>query len=116
MTRYTPPGQQDAHAAENLELRQKVEELQRKLDGQAPHAAQMWHPSALTIWLIVLGVTALLGVAFFAGYMPLKKRDALVRSETSEQAQALPRAEVITVGRALGKSGLQLPGSIQAIT
>src|SRR5207253_8395379 len=68
------------------------------------------------IWAIVLGITVIIVVAFFAGYIPLQKRDALVRLETSEEAQALPRAEYITVGHSSAKLGLQLPGSIQAIT
>jgi RND family efflux transporter MFP subunit len=106
----------DSHAAENLELRQQVEELKRKLDTHTGPAGQLWHPSSWTIWAIVFVITAVLVVAFFTGYIPLQKRDALVRSETSEQSQALPRAEVLTVSRSSPKNGLQLPGSIQAIT
>jgi RND family efflux transporter MFP subunit len=55
-------------------------------------------------------------VAFFAGYIPLRKQRAVIQSEAHEQEQALPRVEVIQVGRSSHNSELQLPGSIQAIT
>ena len=58
----------------------------------------------------------LIVVAFFAGYTPLQKRQALIRSEESQQEQALPRVEVIRVGRSSRNSEMQLPGSVQAIS
>jgi RND family efflux transporter MFP subunit len=63
-----------------------------------------------------LGAIAILVVAFFAGYVPLQKRDDLIRSEAQRQEQTLPRVEVIQVGRSSHNSELQLPGSVQAIT
>jgi RND family efflux transporter MFP subunit len=76
----------------------------------------LWKPSAITIWSIVLGATVLVVVAFLAGYIPLQKRTALLVSEAREQEQALPRVEVMEVGRSTINSELELPGSIQAIT
>src|SRR5205085_5566371 len=76
----------------------------------------VWHPSGITIWSIVLAVTALIAVAFFAGYIPGRERKALILSEALEQERALPRVPVIQVGRSSGRSELELPGSIQAIT
>jgi RND family efflux transporter MFP subunit len=63
-----------------------------------------------------LGAIVVLVVAFFAGYVPLQKRNDLIRSEAQQQEQTLPRVDVIQVGRSSHNSELQLPGSVQAIT
>ena len=76
----------------------------------------MWKPSALTIWAIFFAVLALAVVAFLTGYIPLQKRRAVIAGEAHEQERALPRVEVVQAARATGKSSLQLPGNIQAIT
>ena len=55
-------------------------------------------------------------MAFFAGYIPLEKRQAVVASEAHDEQQALQRVQVIQVGRSTRQSGLQLPGNIQPIT
>jgi RND family efflux transporter MFP subunit len=75
----------------------------------------LWHPSGITIWSLFLGVATLLAIAFLAGYIPLRKQTALIASEAREQEQAVPRVDVIQVGRSLQKSQLELPGNIQAI-
>jgi RND family efflux transporter MFP subunit len=97
-----------------------VEDLKRQLreqKGVAHHGlAKPWHPSGLTIWSLFLGVIVLLVAAFFAGYIPLQKRNALIATEAQEQETALPRVEVIEVGRSSGSSDLELPGNIQAVT
>jgi RND family efflux transporter MFP subunit len=105
-------------------LRKEVEELKRQLMEQKalihgpsePLTGKMWHPSGITLWCIFLGMIALIVFAFFAGYIPLQKRTAVIRSDAQEQGQALPRAEFIHVERSSSNSELQLPGSIQAIT
>jgi RND family efflux transporter MFP subunit len=76
----------------------------------------MWHPSGVTIAAIVLGVIVLIVMGFFAGYIPLQKREALIRAEAHQQEQALPQVEVIQVGRSSHSSELELPGNVQAIT
>jgi len=81
-----------------------------------PRTAELWRPSSVTIWSIVLLAAVLVVIAFLAGYLPRQKRDALVRAETLEQEQALPRVEVIEVTRSSPESELQLPGNIQALT
>ncbi len=58
----------------------------------------------------------IIAVAFLSGYIPLQKRRAVIAGEAHEQERALPRVEVIEARRATGKSTLQLPGNIQAIT
>jgi RND family efflux transporter MFP subunit len=115
------PGSQEADAAEalrkeNQELKQQLKELRGLGHGHAGPPAKLWRPSGLTIWSIFLGAIVLLAVAFFAGYIPLQKRNNLVRSEAQQQEQTLPRVEVIQVGRSSQNSELQLPGSVQAIT
>lgn len=117
-------GSADNDAAENIDLREEIEELRRELQkhkeaagaagAHAPGAA--WRPSGLAIFGIFIVVTLVFGVAFFAGYLPMQKRNELIRADASEQAQALPRVEVITVQRAAPGSELRLPGSIQAVT
>jgi RND family efflux transporter MFP subunit len=104
---------------ENQALKRQLEELR----GRAPHGsahggpqATLWKPSGLTIWAIFLVVTVLIVVAFFAGYIPLQKRRALIEGETHQQEMALPRVEVIEVGHSSSNSELELPGNIQAIT
>jgi RND family efflux transporter MFP subunit len=102
-------------------LRSENRELQRQLDELKPPAhldlpQTLWHPSAITIWAIFLGSAAVIVVAFFAGYMPLQRRQAVVTAAAHEEQQALRRVEVTKVGRATGQSGLRLPGNIQPIT
>ena len=76
----------------------------------------VWRPSRLTIWSIFLALIVLVAIAFLAGYVPLQKRRAVIAGEAHDQERALPRVEVVEVGRASAKSELELPGSIQAIT
>jgi RND family efflux transporter MFP subunit len=104
-------------------LRKELEDLKRQLREQeglvpsrAKPAVKPWHPSGVTLWSITLGVTVLFVALFFAGYVPLSKRQILVRGEAREQGEALPRVEVIEVGRSSRKGELELPGSIQAVT
>ena len=100
--RYTEPNQpEEITVQENTEeqLRKQVEDLKRQLreqkglvDGSAHTAlSKPWRPSAVTIWALFLGAVVLLVVAFFAGYIPLQKRNALIGSQAQEQEQAVPR-------------------------
>jgi multidrug efflux pump subunit AcrA (membrane-fusion protein) len=114
----------DAPLTAEEKLSQEVEDLKRQLEEQkglargSGHAAlgKPWRPSSVTIWSIFLVAAVLIVGAFFAGYIPLQKRQALIQGEVQEQEQALPRIDVIEVGRSSGQSELQLPGSIQAVT
>jgi len=120
------PGSQEIDVPLTAEekLRKEVEDLKQQLQEQkglvagSSHAAlaKPWRPSTVTIWSIFLGAAVLIFVAFFAGYLPLQKRNALILGEAQDSEQALPRIEVIDVGRSSGQSELQLPGSIQAVT
>ena len=104
---------------ENQELRRKIAELQT-LPPTSNHSvsgpAALWRPSRVTLWSLLLGTVVLLVLAFVTGFVPLQKRNAVLRSEAADEAQTLPRVEVITVARAPAKNELQLPGSIQAVT
>jgi RND family efflux transporter MFP subunit len=98
---------------ENLELRRQLDEL-RNPGHSSPN--RVWHPSAITIWAIFLGVTILIVIAFLGGYLPLLQRRAVVLGEAKQEQEALPRVQVIQVGRSTRQSGLELPGSIEPIT
>ena len=95
---------------ENQDLKRQIQQLK----GPAHGPPKLWQPSSITIWSIFLAVAVLIVVAFFAGYVPLVKRQALIATEAHEQEVALPRVEVIVVGRAAGSSEFELPGNIQA--
>jgi RND family efflux transporter MFP subunit len=91
-----------------------IEPNERESDeiNLAPPSLNRWHPSNHTIWAIVI----LIVIAFLGGYIPLKKRTALVAGEALEQEQALPRVKVVQVGRSPKASEMELPGNIQAVT
>ena len=121
--KYSDPNQPEQLAVQESteeKLRKEVEDLKRQLREQHgsahPALAKPWHPSAITIWALFLGAIVLIVVAFFAGYIPLQKRNAVIGSQAQEQEQALPRVEVIEVGRSSGMSELQLTGNIEAVT
>jgi RND family efflux transporter MFP subunit len=102
---------------ENEELRRQLAEQKRPAHGQhAGLSGKVWHPSAVTIWSIALLIAVLIVAAFFAGYVPLQKRESLIQTQAREQEDALPRVDVMEVGRSSGKSDLVLPGNIQAVT
>jgi len=118
--RHTEPDQPDLSdlLRENEQLKRQIQELKTGGNG-ASHAgrpAGTWRPSSVTIWAIFLVTVVLVVVAFIAGYTPLRKRQDLIAVEAREQERSLPRVEVIQVGRSLGESTIELPGSIQAIT
>jgi len=103
---------------ENQELRRLLQEL-KGLSNGSPRSGvpvKLWRPSSVTLWSIVLGAAVLIVLGFLAGYVPLSNRRALIAGEAAEQERALPRVEVIQVGRSSTSSELELPGSIQAIT
>ena len=103
---------------ENQDLKRQIEELKGSAhsSSRGGPSVKVWNPSGVTIWSIVFLAVVLLVVAFFAGYIPLQKRRALIASEAQQQEAALPRVEVVQVGRSSRTSELELPGNIQAIT
>jgi RND family efflux transporter MFP subunit len=104
-------------------LRAEVESLQRQLEEQkrlatqaAPHVPQAEPPSRMTLGaLSLVGAVAVLA-AFFAGYLPHHKREALLTAEAKSANEALPSVTVVRVVQSSGKVSLVLPGSIQALT
>jgi RND family efflux transporter MFP subunit len=110
----------NTHTEESL--RRENEELRRQLEvfrtGETAHASSTraeWKPSPTTIVALSLVALILAVVAFFAGYLPMKHRRSTVIAESRGQEDAVPRVQIVQVSRADGTSGLQLPGSIQAI-
>jgi RND family efflux transporter MFP subunit len=102
------------------QLRHQVEDLKRQLREQrevrSVPPANRWKPSGITISALLLGLVVLLAGAFLAGYIPLQRRDALVRAETEEHSKDLPRMEVMRVGRSSIQSEQKFPGTLQAVT
>ncbi len=126
--RHTEPDQPEFQAVdetteerlrrENEELKRQLQEHKRLAHG-SPHTAaagKVWHPSSITIWSITLGAALLIAAAFLGGYIPLKKRESVILNQAREQEEALPRVDVMEVGRSSTKSDLELPGNIQAVT
>jgi len=103
---------------ENQDLKRQIEELKGSShrSSRSSPSVKLWNPSGVTIWSIVFLATVLLVVAFLAGFIPLQKRRALIVSEAQQQESALPRVEVVGVGRSSRTSEMELPGNIQAIT
>ena len=97
-----PPEQLTVQESTEEKLRKEVEDLKRQLREQhgSPHTAiaKPWHPSAITIWALFLGVIVLIVVAFLGGYIPLQKRNAVIASQAQEEEHAVPRVEVLEVG------------------
>ena len=119
------PGSEIDAATTEERLRRENQELKRQIDelkgsshssSRGGPSVKLWNPSGVTIWSIVLLAAVLLVVAFLAGYIPLQKRRALIVSEAQQQEEALPRVEVVEVGRSSRTSEMELPGNIQAIT
>jgi len=74
-----------------------------------------WQPSRTTMSALLLALVVLLILAFVAGYLPVRQRDAALRAEMAAQQQGLPRVVVIRVRRAPDASQLKLPGTMQAL-
>jgi RND family efflux transporter MFP subunit len=98
-------------------LRSEIEDLKRQLESaqHSGHPAQR-RPSAGTLVLLALVLTALIVVGFFVGYLPRQKREQVLAAESKETGSTLPLVNVARVTRAEGKSNLVLPGNIQAVT
>jgi multidrug efflux pump subunit AcrA (membrane-fusion protein) len=104
-------------------LRAEVENLKRQLEEQKrlqpkvpPSASQPKQPSRLTLaTLLLVGLVAIV-VAFFVGYLPHRRREAMLISEANAQHEALPVVTVVQVVKSTGSVSLTLPGSIQAVT
>src|SRR6185369_1026922 len=112
----------DSNSNESTEeqLRREVEELKRQLRAQREvHTgppADRWRPSGITISALLLAFVILMVGAFFAGYIPLQRREATVQAEANEREKSLPRMEVMQVGGAGGENRIKLPGTMQAVT
>src|SRR5579863_3284070 len=111
----------DPNSGETIEqqLRRELEELKRQLraqqGGHAGPPADRWRPSGITISALLLGFLVLMAIAFFAGYLPMQKREATVQAEAEEREKLLPRMEVMRVGAGPGEDEIKLPGTMQAV-
>jgi RND family efflux transporter MFP subunit len=95
------------------QLLQEIAELRRQLERRhpAPH-------KPTTRLLITIGVLIVVGtvVAFFGGYLPRARRQAILAAEAEGRIEEIPRVSVAAVTRAAGNSTLVLTGNIQAST
>jgi len=73
-------------------------------------------PSRKTVSALLFGLGLVLVLAFLAGYVPLKQRDAALRADAEAQRKQVPRVEVMKLTRGSGQTTLVLPGTVQAIT
>lgn len=104
-------------------LRAEVEDLKRQLEEQKrlhvkapPSPPQPAQPSRLTLGaLLLVGVVAVV-VAFFMGYLPHQRREAMLMADSNAQHEALPVVTVVNVVQSSGLVSVKLPGSIQAVT
>jgi RND family efflux transporter MFP subunit len=96
-------------------LRAEIEDLKRRLDQQEKKPADA-RPSKSSLWAIAVIAAILIVVAFFTGYIPHQRREAVLASEATTAERTDPKVNVVGVERSAGKSELVLPGSIQAVT
>jgi RND family efflux transporter MFP subunit len=94
-------------------LRAEIEDLKRRLDKQQNTTTR---PSKGALWTIALLAAVLIIVAFFTGYIPHQRREAVLANEAMTTEKTAPTVNVVAVERSAGKSELVLPGSIQAVT
>ena len=94
-------------------LRAEIEDLKRRLNQQQNTTAR---PSKGALWTIALLAAVFLVVAFFTGYIPHQRREAVLANEAMTSEKTAPTVNVVVVERSAGKSELVLPGSIQAVT
>lgn len=113
----------DKELSTEEQLRAQVESLQRQLEEQkrlaaqgAPRADRPQPPSRITMGALSLTGVVLVVVAFFAGYLPHRKREAMLVAEAKSATESLPTVTVVQVVPSPGKVSLVLPGSIQAVT
>jgi len=116
--KYSDPHQTGSETEQ--QLRQQVDDLKRRLreqeEGLSGPPAKRWKPSAVTITALLLFLVVLFVGAFFAGYIPLQRRETLVRQEADVRGNDLPHVEVMKIGRSSIQSELKLPGTLQAVT
>jgi len=116
--KYSDPHQTGSETEQ--QLRQQVDDLKRRLreqeEGLSGPPAKRWKPSAITITALLLFLIVIFVGAFFAGYIPLQRRETLVREEADVRGKDLPHVEVMKIGRSSIQSELKLPGTLQAVT
>ena len=101
---------------ENEALRRELQELRVAPHGADDAPANLWRPSRLTLAVLGVGLLVLAVFAFFAGYLPFHSRTLTIADEANSREHTLPHVGVVTVRYSSHENGLQLPGSIQALT
>jgi multidrug efflux pump subunit AcrA (membrane-fusion protein) len=67
-------------------------------------------------WLYLLSIIALIAALLFLGWLPRHNRDELVQARATQQKNALPVVEVITVQEASAPEELTLPGTVVPVS
>jgi hypothetical protein len=92
----TTPGEERLQS-EVEELRRQIQEQKRLLDqwSTGPHhssaKAKSVRPSGILLTLVALVAIVVLIAAFFMGYLPHQRREAIVRADAHTQEEALER-------------------------
>ena len=102
--------------AEIEELKRKVAEQQGLLQHASPESRPPAAPSRRTLWWMALFLVALIATGFATGYIPHRRREAVLVAEADAESRALPTVTVVGVERSAPNSSLILPGSIQPLT
>lgn len=106
----------EAHLRAEIEaLKRQLEEQQRLLDTPAG-GSKPSTPSRRTLWLMALVLVLLVAAGFVTGYIPHRRREAMLVAEAVSAAQALPTVNVVNVERSPNAGTLLLPGNIEAVT
>ncbi len=113
---------------EEEKLRRELESLRRQLEQERRQNGKRnggkdgadkpgsRRPRRRTLWLLGLGLLAVLLIAFFVGFLPHYRREKQLRQDARAEAKELPVITYILAARAEGNARIVLPGNIETLT
>src|ERR1700722_19078064 len=97
---YETPEREGLGTVEETEasLRAEIEDLKRQLaERQHPAPATAAPPTRRALWLMALFLAVLIVIGFVTGYVPYRRREAVLAGEAVGASQALPTVTVVSV-------------------